>query len=262
MRVAGVAVAAALAVSGSACTGSEVMRIGPQLPSRPADCQVDVYFSRPPPYPVVDVASARAQCHALSGRNECMAELRRDACRLGADTMYGFTETVRLDYTFVSATLAVQDTSATVTRRRIIDVPPRPQPTAASDGGCEPICSPGFACQAGQCIPQCNPPCEAGEICTRKRLCERAASAQPPVAGPPAVTPPPAPAAPPPAGAPAPPTSARVGRPPNAPPPSANPELTPTWPPSGPVPPPSEPQLVKRRGKAGRPVGPDPFSGE
>jgi hypothetical protein len=57
--------------------------------------------------------------------------------------------------------------------------PPRP-------GVCDPPCSPGFACQAGACIPVCNPPCEANEFCTRKRTCEPVAPA--PSAAPPATS--------------------------------------------------------------------------
>jgi len=48
-------------------------------------------------------------------------------------------------------------------------------PTSAAPIACNPICSPGFACQAGRCVPQCNPPCESGEICNRQRVCEPAA---------------------------------------------------------------------------------------
>jgi hypothetical protein len=234
MRAAGLVVVA-LAAAGGACTGSEVVRVGPKRPSRPADCEVAVYFS-PPPFPVTDVATARAQCHVLSGRDECIAELRRDACRLGADTMYGIEEAKRVDYMFVSATLAVQETSVTVTRRPI-PPPPAPAPPAGDAAAdCEPICSPGFACVSGQCIPQCNPPCEAGEVCSRKRICESAAGAAPP------------------------PTGARLGRPPNAPPPASGPAGAASWPPSGPAPPPSEPQVIKRRGR--RPSDPAPFAGE
>ena len=44
-------------------------------------------------------------------------------------------------------------------------------PPAAWSGTCEPICSPGFACDNGVCIPQCNPACIDGETCGRDRLC-------------------------------------------------------------------------------------------
>ena len=249
----GRAVAAMLALPPAvACSGVEVTQIGPKRVSRADDCNVEVFFSSPPSFPVMDIASGRATCQVLSGRTACMEELRKAACRAGAHAMYGFSEAVRADYNYVSATFGVHD--AIVTHRPIRDTPakaptsPAPaSPAPAGDGpACDPICSPGFACREGQCLPQCNPPCEAGEICSRKRICEPTAQgAQLPSPVPP------------------PPTSAKMGRPPNAPPPAANPELAPSWPPSGPPPPPSEPQVVKRRGRDLRsPLPPAQFPGE
>jgi hypothetical protein len=50
-------------------------------------------------------------------------------------------------------------------------------PTAPPPAGaCEPICSPGFRCQAGTCIPQCNPTCDEGETCGKDRTCHRNAN--------------------------------------------------------------------------------------
>jgi hypothetical protein len=46
----------------------------------------------------------------------------------------------------------------------------------SSGAVCAPICSPGFACESGQCIPQCNPACEPTEVCNRHRTCEPAAA--------------------------------------------------------------------------------------
>jgi hypothetical protein len=160
----------------AACSSVEVTRIGPKRASLPNDCDIEIFFSSPPPYPVVDIASGRAMCEVLSGRTACMEELRQAACRAGAHAMYGFAETVRADFNYISATFGVHD--AIVTHRPIRDAPVKPQAAAASDDdddqACDPICSPGFACQAGQCVPQCNPPCQAGEVCSRKRACEPA----------------------------------------------------------------------------------------
>jgi hypothetical protein len=39
---------------------------------------------------------------------------------------------------------------------------------------CQPICSPGFACNAGTCVPQCNPACGGDETCGNDRLCHPA----------------------------------------------------------------------------------------
>lgn len=41
----------------------------------------------------------------------------------------------------------------------------------AAAGACEPICSPGFRCNAGTCVPECNPSCTDGEVCGTDRLC-------------------------------------------------------------------------------------------
>jgi hypothetical protein len=50
--------------------------------------------------------------------------------------------------------------------------PPVEAPEPPRPGVCDPPCSPGFACHEGACIPVCNPPCEASEVCTRRRTCE------------------------------------------------------------------------------------------
>jgi hypothetical protein len=146
-------------------------------PSRGDSCDLEIFFSTPPPYPVTDIASARTMCHVLSGRTACMEDLRKAACRIGAHAMYGFAEGIRADYNYISATFGVQD--AVVTHRSIRDAPVT-APAAGASGGdegaaCDPICSPGFACRSGSCVPRCNPPCEAGEVCNRRRACEPAA---------------------------------------------------------------------------------------
>ena len=124
----------------------------------------------------MDIASGRAMCQVLSGRTACMEELRKAACRVGAHAMYGFSEAVRADYNYVSATFGLHD--AIVTHRPIRDAPVKTQAAAAAEGSepaCDPICSPGFVCREGECLPQCNPPCESGEVCSRKRVCEHGA---------------------------------------------------------------------------------------
>jgi hypothetical protein len=158
----------------TACAGVEVTQIGPKRVSRADDCDIEVFFSTPPPYPVADIASGRAMCQVLSGRTACMEELRKAACRVGAHAMYGFSEAIRADFNYVSATFGIHD--AIVTHRPIPDAPARTPADPVVDGGpaCDPICSPGFTCREAQCVPQCNPPCESGEVCSRKRVCEPA----------------------------------------------------------------------------------------
>jgi hypothetical protein len=219
---AGLLVAVAL---GAACVSSEVTPTGPTQPARVDDCAIQVYGG-PPEYPAIDIASARAECSKLAGRHKCMTELKRDACRAGADTIYGVNEIASTDYTYVTATFARRDRSVNVTRAPAPApapvAPPKPPeaavaappPPPAPSADCVPICSPGFVCAAGQCVPQCNPACEAGETCTRKRICEPAAPSM-------------------------------AGRPPNAPPPTPNPAFAPAWPP--PAGKPTGPPVVRRR---------------
>jgi hypothetical protein len=47
----------------------------------------------------------------------------------------------------------------------------RPSEPAPSVELCNPICSPGFSCNAGTCIPQCNPACTEAETCGNDRVC-------------------------------------------------------------------------------------------
>lgn len=52
-----------------------------------------------------------------------------------------------------------------------------PAPTTPAEG-CEPICSPGFRCVSGTCVPQCNPACAETETCGNDRLCHPKAGAK------------------------------------------------------------------------------------
>jgi hypothetical protein len=49
--------------------------------------------------------------------------------------------------------------------------------TPAAPLGCEPPCSPGYACEAGICRALCNPACSAGQVCRADRVCVPAAAA-------------------------------------------------------------------------------------
>jgi hypothetical protein len=162
--------ALALGLFAASCVNSEVTPIGEMYPAQLPGCPVAVFPRTQPPFPYVDVASARARCR--NPRSVCIDRLRDDACLVGADVVYGFDEYVRGSRTAITATLA-----------RRLDIPqgtspPSPPPASpappapAPSFGCSPLCSPGFACRAGICEPQCNPRCEKGETCTRKRTCE------------------------------------------------------------------------------------------
>jgi len=145
-------VAAALLASG--CTPTTVTQIGPKRPSRPADCQIEMYPTTVPPYPFTPIAKARTECDPVR-RNTCVEQLRWEACRAGADAVVGFDESMHEWTTFIEATFVARGPAV-----------------ETEAGACHPICSPGFACENSQCIPQCNPPCGTGEICNRERMCE------------------------------------------------------------------------------------------
>jgi hypothetical protein len=163
--------------SASSCAGTEVTPNAPRRAALPENCPVQLFPTAKPSYPAVDLASVRAVCNRALGRAPCLKKLRVQTCAAGGDTAYGFKEGINPDGAgmFISATAAV---------RREASSAPTPAATAApsdvADAGCVPICSPGFACRAGQCIPQCNPACEPTELCNRHRTCEPAPAAPDP----------------------------------------------------------------------------------
>jgi hypothetical protein len=142
----------------SACTVTQVMPLSFPRPKRPEGCAMDFFPDREPPYPYTPIAKARTECDPVR-RQKCREQLHSEACKAGADAVMGLKESRDADSVamFIDATFVVKG----------VVVP------------CDPICSPGFECEGGQCIPQCNPPCEAGEICNRKRMCEPKAGAPP-----------------------------------------------------------------------------------
>ena len=60
--------------------------------------------------------------------------------------------------------------------RRSETTPPAAASVPAPADACEPLCSPGFLCSAGKCLPQCNPACGNGETCGNDRLCHASAA--------------------------------------------------------------------------------------
>jgi hypothetical protein len=106
VRERALAVVAAVAVVLGACVDVEVRLIGPQRPSRPADCAVDVFAEGRPPYVTTDVASATVSCSG--DRGKCVAALRKQACAVGADVIYGVGETRESGFSHISATFAAR----------------------------------------------------------------------------------------------------------------------------------------------------------
>ncbi len=158
----------AVATAFAACVGSQVTQIGPQRPARPPGCQVQIVPGTLAG-PLVDLASVRANCDDRTvGRDACFDELRRQACALGGDTVYALSESVSGGITYIAGTISWRGQSGSGA------------PGAAGNGAgvaCTPICSPGFDCQAGRCIPLCNPACAPSEICNQHRTCEPAPAA-------------------------------------------------------------------------------------
>ena len=48
---------------------------------------------------------------------------------------------------------------------------PSAAPASVAPAVCNPICSPGYACEAGVCRPLCNPACAEGQSCRVDRVC-------------------------------------------------------------------------------------------
>jgi hypothetical protein len=50
-------------------------------------------------------------------------------------------------------------------------VPTASRAASAAPLGCDPPCSPGYACSASVCLAVCNPACAAGQTCRQDRTC-------------------------------------------------------------------------------------------
>ncbi len=49
--------------------------------------------------------------------------------------------------------------------------PPAAYTAGPPGDACAPPCSPGYACHASVCEPECNPACAAGRVCRADRVC-------------------------------------------------------------------------------------------
>ena len=183
-RIGAVVLTVALTVS---CASSEVAPSAPRRPPPPEDCPVQLFPATHPNYATADLGPIQVVCNRGLGRAACIDKLRRKTCAAGGDTAYGFKEGINPDGAgmFVSATVAVRSDVPPASPTAVTAVAPAPAATIAPvagppDPGCAPICSPGFVCQAGQCIAVCNPACEPTEICNRHRTCEPAAAVSAP----------------------------------------------------------------------------------
>jgi hypothetical protein len=175
-RIGAVALAVALASAlAASCASTELASSAPRRPPLPENCPVQLFPGPRPSYPTVDLVAVRAVCNRALGRAACLNKLHLLTCSAGGDTAYAFKEGINPDGAgmFISATVAVRSEVSPASASPGTTVTPPPVEVSA---GCTPICSPGFACQAGQCRPECNPACEPTEICNRHRTCEPAGS--------------------------------------------------------------------------------------
>ena len=97
---------AALLLAMGGCVDADIRLIGPVHPSRPPGCNVDVIAEGQPLFDFVDVASANVSC--AKKRDRCLDELRKQACVVGADTIYGFSERTESIYIHMNVTLAAR----------------------------------------------------------------------------------------------------------------------------------------------------------
>jgi hypothetical protein len=151
--LAGVLVASCLGVQ------AKVTLVSPARPPLMGGyCPVQVFPKARPWYAFTDLATIQVLCDTP---DLCVDEMRHQACLVGGDTVYGFIQ--QPGFNRVSATLAVRTET-------VAGVPPSEAGWVA-DPSCSPICSPGYVCLEGRCIPPCSPACAANETCTPARIC-------------------------------------------------------------------------------------------
>jgi len=97
---------AAVASLAIACVDIELRLIGPARPSRPPGCAVELLPQGKPSFAVVDVASGTVSC--AKKRDRCLDEMQKQACVVGADTVYGFVERTESIYIHITATYAAR----------------------------------------------------------------------------------------------------------------------------------------------------------
>ncbi len=66
-----------------------------RYPARPKGCPVQV-FEESPPMPTDNIGSVRARCGTDISHQDCVDELKDQACALGADVVWGVSDAPRL----------------------------------------------------------------------------------------------------------------------------------------------------------------------
>ncbi len=83
----------AAAVALAACGGAA--RTSPLYPPRPDGCAIQV-FEDSPPMPTTNLGTVRSSCASDIGHDACLRELKDQACRLGADVVWGVADAPRI----------------------------------------------------------------------------------------------------------------------------------------------------------------------
>jgi len=154
-------VALALVLVAACANHYQGYRSGDQkYPKRAADCQVELYATHPgPEYIEIGQITPEENAPRYTNPQSFKKVVRPVVCALGGDA------------------LATEMNGLGVIIRGIVfkhvasEEPAAATPAPAASGTCDPICSPGFTCDAGTCVPQCNPACDEGEACGKDRLC-------------------------------------------------------------------------------------------
>jgi hypothetical protein len=138
-----------------------------KYPPNPEGCGLEVLTGSQPDIPVESIATVDVRC-STTERGECFTELRREACKAGGEVVFAVAERGVGRELIVTATIG-RHTSAAMG-------PPKPTVGAPAQwqDDCDPVCSPGFGCEKGVCVPKCNPACTDGMKCGQDRLCHPA----------------------------------------------------------------------------------------
>jgi hypothetical protein len=178
-----------LAWAATGCVGSEVTYTAKsKYPSKPENCPIEVFPSTTPDRAWEDLATVEAHCHNWMGRSACIENLKQRACELGGDAIYDLKDGKRAEASIVIATVARN----TGEGKRVAKQGGSPSHGEAEEeaeddskakseakaDSCDPPCSPGYKCSAGECIAVCNPACGEGMRCNQQRSCEPVSSSK------------------------------------------------------------------------------------
>ena len=150
----------AIATCVSGCGRAEFHSNGTRFPPKMEDCPLRILGAFPGPG-WVEIGTISIQAPRDYDPEMFVYRVRDELCEAGAD-----------------AVVTEVNGSGKIARGvvlKFVGGAQTPAPAAAqpmpSVSACNPICSPGFDCVQGTCVPLCNPACTAGEACGRDRLC-------------------------------------------------------------------------------------------